>query len=536
MDALLTINAGTQMADAIIPTKEPQQHEKNFSKELHRKRNEHQPEKKVTAKHSESARQVEHKQNVVGQQTTGSKQQPIDQSETESNVVAEVEDIQQGVVTRENQLPQVNVASTEVVEDGDVEVQQVDLVAALEVADQDDSEEEGTDFAVETPIIVHPESPAKAVETPHFVEPAVVTSIENQEENPLPQQAVPGVVAAVEPQQVVVATQNQEKMKTSPQQTVPVVVTVESSQAVVATQNQEESNPLQQTVVAVPVAEVKEVLSQEQRVARVVADEAVETVKGDGETIDPRFSALLKPRAEKQEIPPLRDAASLHGSKVTVQQQPETVTASAIEEIEVKHDVEPVQLGGLSAKHTLDQLAQSGQHLQGQGQVHAQGVAVAKGMPQAPMVQLSNGYQIPESQIFDQVVTQISGSVNGESGRMILRLQPAELGSLRLELKIEGDRVQAHLHTQTHQVQEVLQRNLPQLRSALAEQGLKIDQFLVNVDQRQAEGQFDGQTQYQQPGTGGQSDWYQDDHEPEEQMIPLAHLMQNGGGGISLHV
>jgi flagellar hook-length control protein FliK len=191
----------------------------------------------------------------------------------------------------------------------------------------------------------------------------------------------------------------------------------------------------------------------------------------------------------------------------------------------------------LFPKQVLEQLAQpEHSHLQPSGQVQTQGLDAVKAMPQTPMVQLSNGYQISESQIFDQVVTQLSGSVNGESGRMVLRLQPAELGSLRLELKIEGDRVQAHLHAQTHQVQEVLERNLPQLRSALAEQGLKIDQFLVNVDQRQAEGQFDGQTQYQQQGAERQSDRYPHDHDSEEQMIPLAHLMQNGGGGISLHV
>jgi len=212
------------------------------------------------------------------------------------------------------------------------------------------------------------------------------------------------------------------------------------------------------------------------------------------------------------------------------------VTLPTVEGLEAKQTIEPSQLTGLSAKEVLEQLAQPGQHLQGQGQVHTQGFDAAKAMPQTPMVQLSNGYQIPESQIFDQVVTQISGSINGESGRMVLRLQPAELGSLKLELKIEGDRVQAHLHAQTHQVQEVLERNLPQLRSALAEQGLKIDQFLVNVDQRQAEGQFEGQAQYQQQGSERHSDWNQQDHGSEEQMIPLAHLMQNGGGGISLHV
>jgi flagellar hook-length control protein FliK len=247
---------------------------------------------------------------------------------------------------------------------------------------------------------------------------------------------------------------------------------------------------------------------------------------------------LLKPRNEKpaiQPLTPIKDFAQLHGGQKADLQTEEAFIALD-EGGEQKPMLETSQLSGLSAKQMLDQLVQPGQHHQGQGQVHIQGFEAAKGLPQAPMVQLSNGYQIPESQIFDQVVTQISGSVNGESGRMVLRLQPAELGSLKLELKIEGDRVQAHLHAQTHQVQDVLERNLPQLRSALAEQGLKIDQFLVNVDQRQAEGQFEGQAQYQQQGSERHSDWNQQDHGNEEQMIPLAHLMQNGGGGISLHV
>jgi flagellar hook-length control protein FliK len=267
----------------------------------------------------------------------------------------------------------------------------------------------------------------------------------------------------------------------------------------------------------------------------VTADEIVAD-----EDIDPRFAGLLKPRNEKpvaQTQSPIKDVAQLHGSQKQEFHQAEELATALEEGLGQKPTVESTQLSGVAAKQVLDQLVQPAHHnLQSQGQVHPQGFDAVKGMPQTPTVQLSNGYQIPESQIFDQVVTQISGSVNGESGRMVLRLQPAELGSLKLDLKIEGDRVQAHLHAQTHQVQEVLERNLPQLRSALAEQGLKIDQFLVNVDQRQAEGQFDGQAQYQHQGSERRSDWNQQDHVNEEQMIPLAHLMQNGGGGISLHV
>jgi flagellar hook-length control protein FliK len=295
-----------------------------------------------------------------------------------------------------------------------------------------------------------------------------------------------------------------------------------------------------ESIVAATDSEVEAVLSKGQIAATVPNDDVDVTVEDLAEKVDPRFAELLKPRAEKQpvqQLQPIKESAQLHGSRGSDVDQTELITPVLTEGVEQKQGVESAPLTGLSAKQVLEQLAQPGHsHLQSSGQVQTQGLDAVKAMPQTPMVQLSNGYQISESQIFDQVVTQLSGSVNGESGRMVLRLQPAELGSLRLELKIEGDRVQAHLHAQTHQVQEVLERNLPQLRSALAEQGLKIDQFLVNVDQHQAEGQFDGQTQYQQQGAERQSDRYPHDHDSEEQMIPLAHLMQNGGGGISLHV
>jgi flagellar hook-length control protein FliK len=102
---------------------------------------------------------------------------------------------------------------------------------------------------------------------------------------------------------------------------------------------------------------------------------------------------------------------------------------------------------------------------------------------------------------------------------------------------VEGDRVRANLHAQSAQVQEVIERNLPQLRNALAEQGLKIDQFQVDVDRNQQGSQFENfaQQNQNQDSSSQQQDWQQD-LEAEEQVIPLAHLVQNNGGGISLRV
>ncbi len=488
MDALLTINAGTQAADAISPAKGPRTHEEQFGKVLNRKRNEHRPEKKSAEKCTEPAKRLEQKKTVAHQQATEPQQASVEQPEAENSVaVAEGEETPQ--VAEESALfSQVEVVTDGEIETVDSDAQLVEQVDALEVSvDDSDSEKAEEVAALEQSVISLPlQQPSETV-----VEQAAVAAVEPQ-------------------QQVVMATQSRVAML------------------------QEEQPPAGATVAALE-SDSDVALTVKQTIVKPETEEVAEQATDAGEKVDPRFAALLKPRAEKPVTQPLRDAAQLHGSKVEGQQV-ETVTLPTVEGLEVKQTVESSPLAGLSAKEVLDQLAQPGQHLQGQGQPHVQGFDTAKAMPQTPMVQLSNGYQIPESQIFDQVVTQISGSINGESGRMVLRLQPAELGSLKLELKIEGDRVQAHLHAQTHQVQDVLERNLPQLRSALAEQGLKIDQFLVNVDQRQAEGQFEGQAQYQQQGSERHSNWNQQDLELEEQAIPLAHLMQNGGGGISLHV
>lgn len=290
------------------------------------------------------------------------------------------------------------------------------------------------------------------------------------------------------------------------------------------------------SVMAVPLVSATEkttvVAAEAQNEALLLAGEA-------GEEIDPRFAGLLKPRTEatqaqsglrqqmqneaansKAAATPIDPAVAGQSVAAVVTEQPETA------------DFEELLNLGSKGLEKLAQQAQ-GQVQPGFSQVQNGSVRVA---PQAPMIQLPSGQQVAESQIFDQVVTHISGSHNGESGRMVLRFQPAELGSLKLELMVEGDRVKANIHAQTMQVQEVIERNLPQLRNALAEQGLKIDQFQVNVDQRQQGSQFENQAQQdRQQGTSQQQDWSQD-LDVEEQAIPLAHLMQNGGGGISLHV
>lgn len=71
--------------------------------------------------------------------------------------------------------------------------------------------------------------------------------------------------------------------------------------------------------------------------------------------------------------------------------------------------------------------------------------------------------------------------VKNGTAKIQIQLEPAELGKLELSLVIERDLVAARFVTETQGVQSLIEANLPQLRSALQEAGLRVDLLQVGV-------------------------------------------------------
>lgn len=94
---------------------------------------------------------------------------------------------------------------------------------------------------------------------------------------------------------------------------------------------------------------------------------------------------------------------------------------------------------------------------------------------------LPSGIDVPHSQIIDQVAGHLTMNRKLESGTIALRLHPAELGELRMEIKVEQDNIKAHITTQNPQVQDLLDRNLPRLRQALEQQGMNLAHMQVSL-------------------------------------------------------
>lgn len=108
-----------------------------------------------------------------------------------------------------------------------------------------------------------------------------------------------------------------------------------------------------------------------------------------------------------------------------------------------------------------------------------------------------------------QRVARSFSRVGPTGGSVQLKLHPPELGSLAVNIKIEGKSMSAKLTTESQAAREVIMESLPQLRTRLAEQGYDVVQFTVDVasesattDNQSSTGQSAGQSG---AGQGGQS-------------------------------
>ncbi len=75
-------------------------------------------------------------------------------------------------------------------------------------------------------------------------------------------------------------------------------------------------------------------------------------------------------------------------------------------------------------------------------------------------------------------------AMGDRNGPMRLKLSPPELGSLRIEISVRGGIMTAQVEAETATARNLLLDNLPALRDRLAQQGIKIEQFNVDLSDR----------------------------------------------------
>ena len=88
--------------------------------------------------------------------------------------------------------------------------------------------------------------------------------------------------------------------------------------------------------------------------------------------------------------------------------------------------------------------------------------------------------------------------MNQRGGVMNMRLDPPELGQMRVQMTIAGGAVSAVFQAMDPGVQQLLERNLASLRMSLESQGLQVDKLSVQSSAAQSSASGNAQNQQQQ--------------------------------------
>lgn len=109
----------------------------------------------------------------------------------------------------------------------------------------------------------------------------------------------------------------------------------------------------------------------------------------------------------------------------------------------------------------------------------------------------------------------LANAVQQRGGALTLRLTPAEMGTVRIQMQITGTNISASFHAETASAQTLLTQQLSQLRTSLETQGMNVERLSVQPlaasasSQNASQGNNDSQQQQsqsqQQSGNDGRS-------------------------------
>lgn len=94
--------------------------------------------------------------------------------------------------------------------------------------------------------------------------------------------------------------------------------------------------------------------------------------------------------------------------------------------------------------------------------------------------------RIQES-VLPKITKQIETLIQNERTEVRIQLKPEHLGEMKIKLSLERGIMQAEFMVENEAVREVIASQLPQLQTALQDQGANVSQMMVNIDFGQSE-------------------------------------------------
>jgi len=170
---------------------------------------------------------------------------------------------------------------------------------------------------------------------------------------------------------------------------------------------------------------------------------------------------------------------------------------------------EPVNTGNDKSNHSNtnnnpsedgDTLEQFGQQLSSSQQVtssstsgeqtntFSQAVSTAQSLETSTPAQLAKPVipvptnLVHEQEILQQLMDKFQVNFRKPETSLNIRLHPAELGELKIDLTVKEGSIRANVLAQSQHVQEILEKNLPRLKTILEEQGFTVDAITVAAE------------------------------------------------------
>jgi flagellar hook-length control protein FliK len=106
--------------------------------------------------------------------------------------------------------------------------------------------------------------------------------------------------------------------------------------------------------------------------------------------------------------------------------------------------------------------------------------------------------QIPERDVMAQLVQSMRLQFRDGIGEAVLKLRPEHLGSVQISLRIENGALKATVQAELPAVRMWLESQQETLKNSLADQGLRLERFVVEPDGERQEAQRDADRERQQ--------------------------------------
>ena len=167
------------------------------------------------------------------------------------------------------------------------------------------------------------------------------------------------------------------------------------------------------------------------------------------------------------------------------------------EDINAETAAPPVQPNGVGVNHNPLELLNAAEIMDPDLSMEKGVEQIATRITQAASGQAAVMEEMAET-VLPQIIRSVASLVRAGGAEMRLQLQPADLGEIELRVRTAEAAVRGELVVSNPEVKQLLEQNLGRLRDALAQQGLNLEGFSVDVGGQSAfaesQGEFGHQT------------------------------------------